>query len=175
MTVHLESWCEDDLPVLEQTLGNPEMMTYLGGPESAEQLVARHARFVALPDTGTGEMFTIVDDESGAKIGSVGWWDKEWRDDVVYETGWQVIPAFQGRGIATEAMVQLIEQLKTNGSRRFLHAFPSIENGPSNAICRKLGFELLEALEFEYPKGSIMRCNDWRLDLRTSSADQMLT
>jgi RimJ/RimL family protein N-acetyltransferase len=166
MTVHLESWSEDDLPVLEQTLGNPEMMTYLGGPESPEQIVARHAKFVALPDTGTGEMFTIVDDESGAKIGSVGWWDKEWRDDVVYETGWQVIPAFQGRGIATTAMVQLIEQLKTNGPHRFLHAFPSVENGPSNAICRKLGFELLGALEFEYPKGSIMRCNDWRLDLR---------
>lgn len=166
MTVHLESWSEDDLSVLEQTLGDPEMMTYLGGPESPEQLVARQAKLVALPSTGTGEMFTIVDDESGAKVGSVGWWDKEWRDDLVYETGWQVIPAFQGRGIATTATLQLIEHLKANGSRRFLHAFPSVENGPSNAICGKLGFELLEALEFEYPKGSIMRCNDWRLDLR---------
>jgi RimJ/RimL family protein N-acetyltransferase len=166
MRVHLESWSDDDLPVLEQTLGDPEMMTYLGGPESAEQLVARHAKFLALTTTGTGEMFTIVDDESGAKVGSVGWWDKEWRDDVVYETGWQVIRAFQGRGIATAAMVQLIAQLQTNGSRRFLHAFPSIENVPSNAICRKFGFELLGELEFEYPKGSTMRCNDWRLDLR---------
>ncbi|HEY3961177.1 MAG TPA: GNAT family N-acetyltransferase [Gaiellaceae bacterium] len=167
MTVHLEPWSEDDLPLLEQTLGDPAMMTYLGGPESPEQLVARQAKFVALPSTGGGEMFTVVDDESGTKVGSVGWWDKEWRDDVVYETGWQVIPAFQGRGIATAAMVQLIEQLKAGGgSRRFLHAFPSVENGPSNAICRKLGFDLLEALEFEYPKGSIMRCNDWRLDLR---------
>jgi len=48
-----------------------------------------------------------------------------------------------------------------------VHAFPSVDNPPSNAICRKLGFELLEAIDFEYPPGSggVLRCNDWRLDL----------
>ena len=49
-------------------------------------------------------------------------------------------------------------------------AFPSVDNGPSNAICRKLGFTFLEASEFEYPKGHFMRCNDWRLDLFAGSA-----
>jgi len=47
-----------------------------------------------------------------------------------------------------------------------MHAFPSVDNAPSNAICRRLGFELLEACEFEYPKEHFMTCNDWRLDLR---------
>jgi hypothetical protein len=42
----------------------------------------------------------------------------------------------------------------------------SPQNAPSNAICRKLGFTLLEELEFEYPPGSFMRCNDWRLNLQ---------
>lgn len=165
MTVHLAAWTEDDLPVLEQTLGDPESMTYLGGPESPEQLVARNAKFAALPSTGAGEMFTIVDDDTGEKLGSVGYWDKEWRGDRVYETGWNVIRTHQGRGIATDAMTQLIARLKDKGARRYLHAFPSVENAPSNAICRKLGFTLLEETEFEYPKGSFMRCNDWRLDL----------
>jgi RimJ/RimL family protein N-acetyltransferase len=49
--------------------------------------------------------------------------------------------------------------------RRFMHAYPSVENAPSNAICRKLGFTLLGEHEFEYPPGQFMRCNDWRLDL----------
>jgi hypothetical protein len=42
-----------------------------------------------------------------------------------------------------------------------------VENAPSNAICRKLGFTLVNVSEYEYPKdsGNIMRCNDWRLDL----------
>jgi RimJ/RimL family protein N-acetyltransferase len=166
VSVHLELWSEDDLSVLEQTLGDPESMTYLGGPESAEQLAKRHANFVTLLGTGTGEMFTIVDDQSGEKLGSVGYWDKTWREAEVYETGWHVIRAFQGHGIATAAMTQLIERLRANTARRYLHAFPSVENAPSNAICRKLGFTLIEEHEFEYPKGSFMRCNDWRLDLR---------
>ena len=48
-----------------------------------------------------------------------------------------------------------------------MHAYPSVENAPSNAICRKLGFTLLEAHDFEWPpdSGSFMRCNDWRFDL----------
>jgi hypothetical protein len=46
-----------------------------------------------------------------------------------------------------------------------MHAFPSVDNGPSNAICKKLGFILLGEEDFEYPKGSFMRSNDWRLDL----------
>jgi RimJ/RimL family protein N-acetyltransferase len=59
----------------------------------------------------------------------------------------------------------VIDEARRQRRHRYLHAFPGVENEPSNAICRKLGFELLEALEFEYPPGNSMRCNDWRLDL----------
>jgi hypothetical protein len=50
---------------------------------------------------------------------------------------------------------------------RFMHAFPSVSNLASNAICRKLGFSLIEACEFEYPAGNFMMCNDWHLVLFT--------
>jgi len=76
-----------------------------------------------------------------------------------------VVPEFQGRGIAAAATRQAIERARSEKARRFLHAFPSVDNPPSNAICRRLGFTLLEALEFEYPPGHFMRCNDWRLEL----------
>ena len=76
------------------------------------------------------------------------------------------MPEFQGRGIAVAATAQAIELARGDGRHRFVHAFPSVDNGPSNAICRKLGFQLLEACEFEFPKGHFMTCNDWRLDLR---------
>ncbi|WP_424952444.1 hypothetical protein [Deinococcus sp.] len=39
--VHLRSWCEDDLSLLTRLLGDPEMMTHLGGPETPEQIAAR--------------------------------------------------------------------------------------------------------------------------------------
>jgi RimJ/RimL family protein N-acetyltransferase len=52
-----------------------------------------------------------------------------------------------------------------------MRAYPSIDNAPSNAICRKLGFALLGSCDFEYPQGSFMQCNDWRLDLVASRRD----
>ena len=80
-----------------------------------------------------------------------------------------MLPAFQGRGIAGRATLKAIEIARSEKKRRFLHSYPSVDNAPSNAVCRKLGFVLLGASEFEYPKGNLMRCNDWRLDLFASS------
>jgi RimJ/RimL family protein N-acetyltransferase len=168
VTVRLEPWGEGDLPLLEKLLGDSEMTVHLGGPESAEKLAERQVKYQRLPDSGAGRMFKIVDDETGEAVGSVGYWDKTWREQEVYETGWSVLPAFQGRGIASEATAQAIARARSDGKHRYLHAFPSVDNAASNAICRKLGFTLIEECEFEYPPGSFMQCNDWRLDLSLS-------
>jgi RimJ/RimL family protein N-acetyltransferase len=78
-----------------------------------------------------------------------------------------VLPEHQGRGIASGATALVLDHARAGGRRRFVHAFPSTDNPASNAICRKLGFTLLEVREFEFPPGSTMRCNDWRFDLGT--------
>jgi RimJ/RimL family protein N-acetyltransferase len=164
--VHLEPWGGDDLPLLRRTLGDPEMTKHLGGPESEAKLVERQQRFERLAESGAGRMFKIVEEATGEAVGSVGYWHRDWHGDEVYEIGWMVLPAFQGRGIAAAATEQAIARARDEGGRSRIHAFPGVENGPSNAICRKLGFELVEEIEFEYPPGTTMRCNDWRLDLR---------
>jgi RimJ/RimL family protein N-acetyltransferase len=162
--VRLEPWGERDLPLLRRLMGEPAMTEHLGGPESEEKLVERQGRYERLVDSDSGSMFKILE-ASGEPAGSVGYWEKSWRDGTVYETGWSVLPEFQGRGIAAAATLLVIEEARAQRRHRYLHAFPSVENAPSNAICRKLGFELLEACDFEFPKGHWMRCNDWRLDL----------
>jgi RimJ/RimL family protein N-acetyltransferase len=164
VSVRLEPWGEGDLSLLRRLLGDPAMTTHLGGPESEEKLSERQARYVKLDEGGAGQMFKVVD-EAGEAVGSVGYWEKEWRDGTVYETGWSVLPEHQGRGLAVAGTRLVIDEARRQRRHRYLHAFPGVENEPSNAICRKLGFELLEALEFEYPPGNSMRCNDWRLDL----------
>ncbi len=51
--------------------------------------------------------------------------------------------------------IGLIVRLATAERRyRSLHAFPSIDNGPSNAVCRKAGFTLLGHHPFEYPRAT---------------------
>jgi RimJ/RimL family protein N-acetyltransferase len=152
---------------MERLLGDPRMTAYLGGPESPEKLRERQARYEHLE--GGDRMFKVVEDASGEGVGSVGYWTKEWRGAEVYEIGWMVVPEYQGRGIAVAATAQAIERARGDGLHQLMHAFPNVENAASNAICRKLGFELLEACEFEFPKGHFMTCNDWRLDLRTEA------
>ena len=111
-------------------------------------------------------MFKIVDTASGGGVGSVGFWTKDWRDEQVYEIGWMVVPEFQGHGIAVAATAQAIELAMRDNRHRYMHAFPNVDNAPSNAICHKLGFTLLRECEFEFPKGCFMTCKDWSLDLR---------
>jgi RimJ/RimL family protein N-acetyltransferase len=166
--VRLEPWGAGDLPLLRH-LNAPEMTAHLGGPESDAQLADRQARYERLADSATDRMFKIIEAATGAAVGSVGYWQRIWHGEPVYEIGWGVLPAFQGRGIASAATAQAIVRARADGKHQFLHAFPSTDNPPSNAVCRKLGFRLVEACDFEYPPGSFMRCNDWRLDLRATA------
>jgi RimJ/RimL family protein N-acetyltransferase len=160
--VAIEPWTDDDLPLLRAS-NTPKMTTYLGGPESEEKLLDRHRRYVE-----GHEMFRIVLLPERAVVGSTGYWEKTWQGEDVYETGWAVLPEYQGRGIAVAAVRAVAARAAADGGRRHLHAYPSIENGPSNAVCRKVGFELLGEYDFEYPPGHLLRCNDWRLDLNAA-------
>jgi RimJ/RimL family protein N-acetyltransferase len=160
----LRPWSEADLPLLEQLLGDPEMMEHLGGPETPDQLRQRHQRYLRLPETD--HMFVITLD--GESVGSIGYWEKKWRDALVYEMGWHVLTDYQGQGIATRAGKLTIDHARSQNLHQYMHAFPSVDNPPSNAICRKLGFTLLEECDFEYPAGHPIRVNDWRLNLFSS-------
>jgi RimJ/RimL family protein N-acetyltransferase len=161
--VTLWPWSEQDLSLLEELMGDPATMAHLGGPETPEQVLKRHQRYLQLPETD--HMFVILWGSNSEVAGSIGYWQKNWRDQLAYEMGWFVLPAYQGRGIATKAGAAMIEEARLQQRHRFMHAFPSVENVPSNAICRKLGFTLIEECRFEYPSGHFMQCNDWRLAL----------
>ncbi|MCM3268072.1 GNAT family N-acetyltransferase [Paenibacillus elgii] len=165
--VRIEPWAEADLDLLYR-LNTPEMLEHLGGPETEEQLLVRHKRYVEIGRKGTGRMFGIFLQPSLEAVGNIGYWERNWQGETVYETGWGVLPAYQGKGIAAMAATAAIASAKNERKHRYMHAFPSVDNPASNAICRKLGFQFVAECSFEYPPGSIMRCNDWRLDLDAS-------
>jgi len=159
--VRIEPWGEGDLELLEKCVGDPAMMEHLGGPETAEKIAERQSRY----EQPGSRQFKVVDSATGDRAGWVGYWEREWRGEQVFEIGWAVIPPFQGRGMASTATVQAVAVARDERTRRFLHAYPSVENAPSNAVCRKCGFVLQGPFEFEYPEGRPLVCNDWRLDL----------
>lgn len=164
--VRLRPWSEGDLALLHRLLGDPRMTEHLGGPERPEQIAGRHQRYLDLPGSGGAQMLVIVVEPDAADAGSIGYWEKERPDQTVYEVGWSVLPEFQGMGVATQAFDALLAMMRPVARHRYVHAYPSVDNGASNAICRKAGMTLVEVAEFEYPKGHLMRCNDWQLDLQ---------
>ena len=162
--VTLRPWQRGDLPLLRRLMGDREMTRYLGGPETEEQLVKRHERYLTL-DPEKGRMFVITSGADASAAGSIGYWEREWQGETVWETGWSVLPEFQGRGIASRAIGLAIERMREEERHRSVHAYPQVDNAPSNAISRKAGFTLLGESDFEFPPGQWMRCNDWALDL----------
>jgi RimJ/RimL family protein N-acetyltransferase len=161
--IALRPWASGDLGLLERLLGDPAMTEHLGGPESADQIARRHGRYLAMADPTAGAMFAVVDVGSGTAVGSVGYWEHDNEGTPVWETGWSVLPEFQGRGIATAATRLAIEAAWATVARP-VHAYPGVANAASNAIARKAGFHLLGPREFEYPKGHQMSCNDWVIE-----------
>ncbi|GAB2598149.1 GNAT family N-acetyltransferase [Streptomyces capparidis] len=153
---------EADLELLRLS-NTPEMTAHVGGPETEQGLRDRHRRYTELTaGTGRGQMFRVVLLPGGQPAGIVGYWERRWREEMVYEAGWSVLPEHQGRGIAAAAVVAAVAAAREEKRHRHLHAFPSVSHPASNGVCRRAGFTLLEECEFEYPPGHFMRCNDWR-------------
>jgi RimJ/RimL family protein N-acetyltransferase len=163
--IALRPWSRPDLPLLERIRGDLAMNEHLGGPETPAQIRARHERYCAGGGAHKVRMFVILAGPAAEPIGSVGYGEREWHGVPVWELGWNVLPEYQGRGFATRAVIAAIELARAEGTCRFAHAFPAVDNLPSNAVCQKAGFTLMGEAAFEYPPGRFMRSNDWRCEL----------
>ncbi|SDI87425.1 Protein N-acetyltransferase, RimJ/RimL family [Frankineae bacterium MT45] len=175
-SVVLRPWQAGDLWIL-RAANAPEMTDHLGGPETDEKVQERHRRYLDGWVSGDSQMYSIqLRAEAGTaaaaeahSAGVIGFWPRTWHGEEVYETGWGVLPEFQGRGVAIAALRELIAELRSAAESDppmgSVHAYPSVDHPASNAICRRGGFTLLGECDFEYPPGQRMRCNDWYLPL----------
>jgi RimJ/RimL family protein N-acetyltransferase len=157
-SLKLVRYTDADLKLTEALETDPEVMRELGGPIAASELAAIHRRRLKDP-----WWLTIVPEASGPAVGTIGIWEKVLDGVTIHETGWMVLPAFQGRGIASTALRLLIERVRGEPQFESMHAFPPVTNAPSNALCRKFSFALIEQRDFSYA-GRTLRCNHWRLE-----------
>jgi RimJ/RimL family protein N-acetyltransferase len=161
MKVSLERWDAADLGVLERA-NTPEMTRHLGGPETDDELTERHERYLRLNASGDAHMFRIEAD--GIPVGGIGYWKVEHEGVPAWETGWSVEPAWQGQGIARDALRQVTHRVAEDGTRDLLVAYPGVDNGPSNALCRRTGFEHRGSATAPW-RGGELTFNTWVLDV----------
>ncbi|MGR2752682.1 GNAT family N-acetyltransferase [Agromyces arachidis] len=161
--VALLPWSAEDLDVLRRA-NTPELMDQFGGPETDEQVRARHERYLRLGREGSAHQFRIVIPGHPEGVGMVGYWHREWEGAPALEAGWSVESEYRGRGIAPAAVISMLRAAYERGDRLPVHAFPRVDNPASNAVCRKAGFRLVGETEAEIAPGRVLHLNDWVAD-----------
>jgi RimJ/RimL family protein N-acetyltransferase len=147
---------------------DPAMMAELGGPLPRQGIEAKVARDAAEAAADASWIKIIVpdDDVPDAVAGLLTLWSHDEGGEVISEIGWMVLPDFQGRGIAKAAVRSLLLQARDQGRWGLVHAFPAVTNGPSNGICRGLGFRLLGQQEVLFAD-RLLQTNHWVIDPAT--------
>jgi RimJ/RimL family protein N-acetyltransferase len=162
MTVRLRLWTDADRALLDAA-NTPEMTAHLGGPESPEQIGARHEKYLAAARDGGSRPFAVLDDDD--PVGWIGWWPTEHEGIPAVEAGWFTIPRAQGRGVASAALRLLIaDAAAAVPAGTVLTAVPSEGNAASNAVCRKAGLSLV-GTETQVYRGATLHMNVWALTL----------
>lgn len=157
-------YSENDLWLTEALECDERVMRDLGGPVPREDIPAIHQKRLAYIARGAW-LFKIVPDPTTGPVGTIGIWQGHWNETPIFEISWMLLAAYQGRGLASAAARTLVERARSDDRFDALHAFTAITNGPSNAICRKLGFVHVEECEIDYA-GRPFRAHHYRLDLR---------
>ena len=157
--VGLRPYAKEDLWLTETLEMDPEAMSELGGPRTKEKIAEVHRKRVADP-----LYFAITVEGEPRGVGEIGIWTSEVEGSPIHETGWMVLPSYQGRGIATAALREVIARAQSEPEIQRVHAFPGVTNKPSNALCRRAGFEHLGELEIPRDDGTL-RCSHWALDV----------
>jgi RimJ/RimL family protein N-acetyltransferase len=140
----------------------PGVMAELGGPWTAEEARATHQRRMAYIRDGAWS-FTVrpaSDPQTRDPVGTIGVWASEWEGEPVSETGWMTLPEHQGKGYASAALAAILDRERAEHRWGDIHAFPGATNGPSNALCRKFGFELVGGGDADYA-GRHFPVNHW--------------
>jgi RimJ/RimL family protein N-acetyltransferase len=161
----------DDLDLFVSMFGDPEHMAELGGVHPLEKIPSILDKHIGYAEKGTSVTFKIVPTEedlesyhcdlkTGEGVGTVCLWEGEFENQPVSEIGWGVATRYKGCGFATKAVRMLLELAKQSGRWGVIHAFTTVTNTPSNAMCARLGFSLLGECDIDYD-GRPLRANHY--------------
>ena len=137
----LRRFCEEDAEPMYRRIGaDPAMSKYSGWnpyatPEMAAETVRRFIESYA-----DEHSYSWVMDVDDVLIGTIGAYD--YAGDRI-EVGISVVPAWQGRGYATEALKKVLEYLTENEDIGCVTAWCASENVGSRRAMEKAGMRLV--------------------------------
>ena len=138
------------------------MTADVGGPRRPEDMPAKVARDIADAVAGAAWNLMILPENSRPDIvaGTVTVYSSEHDGQARSEIGWMVLPEFQGRGLAKQAVALVLQRAKDERRWGLIHAFTDVRNLASNALCRSLRFDLQGSESHEF-SGRMYPVNHW--------------
>lgn len=132
-----------DQAALERVFCDSEMMRYLGGFWTPEQVSAAIAEWRG--DWGVERRWSgvLVKKESGEVIGTAGLTENTLPDDPGFELSWFILLEHQRQGLAAEITTRLLHFAFTELGAERVVAETHPENPASNGLLKKLGFACL--------------------------------
>jgi RimJ/RimL family protein N-acetyltransferase len=161
--IRLRPYTDADRWLTQAIEADPVMMADLGGPLPPDDIAGVHQRRLAGMVADRVWYFVVELEPEGPVVGSICLWSDAVDGGYRSEAGWAILHEFQGRGLATEALRQLVARAAQDGRWGDIHALPGVSNAASNAVCRKGGFKKVGEETVEYA-GRRLRCNHWVLE-----------
>ena len=140
-TARLEfrKWTAGDLALAESLWCDPDVMRFIGGPYSPEELAARIERELANDATQHVQYWPVFTRAGGEFVGCCGL-KPNGAERHKLEIGFQLRPQFWRAGYATEAARAVIAHAFERLGATVLFAGRHPENAGSHALLIKLGF-----------------------------------
>jgi RimJ/RimL family protein N-acetyltransferase len=112
-----------------------------GYPTEGDVIVARHLRWHHADPDGAGAVYQILLADTGLVIGGIGFKAPPNAAGRV-EVGYGIVPEYQGRGLATEALKALLDAVSDDPAIALVIAEVEDENVASRRVAEKVGMHL---------------------------------
>lgn len=159
----LQQILPEDQPFIFQGLSHPDVIPYYGVQyKTLEETRVQMVYYSQLWREGKGAWWKITDARTNAKLGALGYNNFSVQHNKC-EIGYWLLPQYWGRGIAAEAVQQLVAYLFEEKKVHRIEALVEVENKASSSVALKAGFTLEGTLR-DYEKK-----NDRYISLRVYS------
>lgn len=118
---------------------DPDLMRHLGGTRSREETEAAIARVQARWQSLGHGWWTVFLRDTGTVIGAACLQHLAHQPDAPLEIGWRLMPAYRGKGYATEAGQAAMDFAFHRLGVTYLCAVAALENRASQRVMQRLG------------------------------------
>lgn len=143
--LRLRQWKPEDYDAIANYYSDEANAQYVGGKKDAEHAWRHFALIIGHWVLKGFGYWALEEKTSGQFVGSVGLWQSPTWPEL--ELGYWLVPAYQGKGYASEACRNAIEFAKHRLKAPSLVSYIDPANGPSIRLAERLGARYDGSLE----------------------------